>query len=243
MKPITKAALIHAVATAAYVALVGSFLFYGGKSGFGRSDTALIPVALLMLLVLSVAMVGVLLFGRPVLWCLDGRRKDVLALLVRTLVFFFALTVIAFAVLFSYSALNQEQFATRTVQLYYYSAEQDTDTSGNIACSRNGVVPVERDIPRTDTPIQDTIHLLLAGELSAEERARGISTEYPLEGFSLTGVSLKDGVLTLSFDDPNNKTVGGACRVGILWFQIEETTKQFAGVQQVRFLPEELFQP
>lgn len=130
------------------------------------------------------------------------------------------------------------------VSLYYYNPELDKDESGNIMCSRQGLVLVQRKIPVTQTPIQDTIRLLLRGELTNEERAQGISTEYPLEGFSLVGVpSFKDGILTLQFNDPNNKTVGGSCRVGILWFQIEATAKQFTGVQQVRFLPEELFQP
>ena len=131
----------------------------------------------------------------------------------------------------------------RLVKLYYYNQELDKDGIGNILCSRQGLVPVERKIPITQTPIQDTIKLLLSGELTDEERAQGIDTEYPLEGLSLKGASLNDGVLTLEFDDSNNKTVGGACRVGILWFQIEATAKQFTEIQQVRFLPEELFQP
>jgi len=132
---------------------------------------------------------------------------------------------------------------TRTVKLYYYNYELDRDEFGNAACSRNGLVAVERQISITKTPIQDTVKLLLLGELTEAERAQGIDTEYPLEGLSLKSTSLKDGVLTLEFDDPNNKTVGGSCRVGILWFQIEATAKQFPEVQQVRFLPEEIFQP
>ena len=60
---------------------------------------------------------------------------------------------------------------------------------------------------------------------------------------AIKGASLKDEVLTLEFNDPNGKTVGGSCRVGILWFQIEATAKQFPEVKEVRFLPEELFQP
>ncbi len=130
-----------------------------------------------------------------------------------------------------------------TVKLYYYNPELDRDESGNTACGKNGLVPVVRKIPITQTPIQDTIKLLLSGDLTNEERAQGINTEYPLKGFSLKGVLLKDEVLTLEFDDPDNKTVGGSCRVGILWFQIEATAKQFPEVQKVRFLPEELFQP
>jgi len=131
----------------------------------------------------------------------------------------------------------------KTIKLYYYNSELDRDESGNTACSRNGLVPVEREISITQTPIQDTIKLLLSGELTNEERVQGIDTEYPLEGLSLKGASLKDDVLTLEFGDSKNKTVGGSCRVEILWFQIEATAKQFPEVQQVRFLPKEIFQP
>jgi len=132
------------------------------------------------------------------------------------------------------------------VLLYYYNSEQDKDEEGNIKCSRDGLVPIEREIPLTKTPIQDTINLLLKGKenLTQEEINRGISTEYPLAGFSLTEVNLKEnGTLVLKFQDSLNKTSGGSCRVGILWFQIEETAKQFSDVKEVQFLPEELFQP
>lgn len=131
----------------------------------------------------------------------------------------------------------------RTVQLYYYNPAMDRDDSGNILCSRQGLVIVERQIPITKTPIQDTINLLLSGNLTATEKTAGITTEYPLEGLSLKGASLKDGALTLEFSDPSNKTVGGSCRVGVLWSQIEATAKQFPEVKEVRFLPEEMFQP
>lgn len=132
---------------------------------------------------------------------------------------------------------------TTTVKLYYYNPELDKDELGNTACSRNGLMAVERKIPITKTPIQDTIKLLLSGELTNKERAQGIDTEYPLDGFLLKEASLKNGVLTLRFDDPLNKSVGGSCRVGILWFQIEATAKQFPEVKEVHFLPEEIFQP
>lgn len=132
---------------------------------------------------------------------------------------------------------------TRLVELYYYNSELDQGEDGNILCSRKGLVAVERKIPLTITPIKDTINLLLKGELTDEEKASGITTEYPLSGLSLKNAVLDSGVLTLTFDDQNNKTVGGSCRVGVLWFQIEATAKQFSGVKKVQFLPEELFQP
>ncbi|OPL11954.1 MAG: hypothetical protein AVO34_01675 [Firmicutes bacterium ML8_F2] len=132
---------------------------------------------------------------------------------------------------------------TKIINLYYYNSELDKDESGNIMCSRKGLVSVNREVTVSKTPIQDAIKLLLSGELTNEERAQGIDTEYPLEGLSLKGASLKDGVLTLEFDDSKNKTVGGSCRTGILWFQIEATAKQFPEVKQVSSLPEDIFQP
>ena len=132
---------------------------------------------------------------------------------------------------------------SKTVKLFYYNQNLDKDGSGNIKCSKDGLAVVERNIPISQTPIQDTIMLLLKGELTAEEKSQGITTEFPLEGLSLKGASVKDGVLTIAFEDPNSKTVGGACRVSILWRQIEATAKQFPGIKQVTFMPEELFQP
>lgn len=136
---------------------------------------------------------------------------------------------------------NEEEM--RQVFLYYYNPDSDKDQEGNILCSRQGVMPLQREIPVTITPIQDTIKLLLEGNLTQEERNWGFDTEFPLDGFSLESVSLADGILTLEFNDSENKTVGGSCRVGVLWFQIELTAKQFPEVEEVRFLPEELFQP
>lgn len=129
------------------------------------------------------------------------------------------------------------------VQLYYYNPTKDTDETGNLLCSRQGLVAVDRQIVKTMTPIQDTIEELLRGQLTSQEKERGIVTEFPLPGVSLKGANLKEGVLTLELADPQHKTGGGSCRAGILWFQIEATAKQFAGVKKVQFKPEELFQP
>ncbi len=131
----------------------------------------------------------------------------------------------------------------RTIKLYYYNALKDKDAQGNIQCSSKGLVPVERKIPVTLSPIQDAVKLLLKGELTAAERAQGITTEYPLPGVELKSASLNQGALALAFSDPQNKTGGGSCRVAILWAQIEATAKQFSNVQTVSFTPEELFQP
>src|SRR4030042_257887 len=153
--------------------------------------------------------------------------------------------LIAAAAIFVFFLNNASETAPKeeTVQFYYYNPELDRDVSGNILCSRQGLVAVERRIPVTVTPIQDTIRLLIQGGLTREEKEIGISTEYPLDGFSLESASLNDGVLTLTFNDSNSRTSGGACRAGILWFQMEATALQFPEVKSVQFSPEYLFQP
>ncbi len=132
------------------------------------------------------------------------------------------------------------------IVLYYYDSDLDKDVSGYIQCSHAGLVPVARTLAASlagEALVRETIRQLITGNLTSEERVRGITTEYPLEGLQLMDVSLADGVATLTFSDPNNRTGGGACRAGVLWFQIEQTVLQFPGVTQVQFLPEELFQP
>lgn len=131
----------------------------------------------------------------------------------------------------------------RTVQIYHYDPDLDTDASGNIMCSDAGLVAVERTITEVQTPLTRSIELLLEGDLTAEEEAAGITTEFPLDGFSLESASITDGVATLEFADPNNSSSGGSCRAGILYTQIEATATQFDTVDSVQIIPEEILQP
>lgn len=133
--------------------------------------------------------------------------------------------------------------STRAVSLFYYNEERDKDASGNIRCSAEGLQAVTRNIEVTMTPIQDTVRLLLRGELTAQERASGISTEFPLQGVELASASVNGSVLTLNFNDPQGRTSGGSCRVSILAAQIQETARQFGQYSEVRLRPETLFQP
>lgn len=138
--------------------------------------------------------------------------------------------------------VSAPQDAHMAVTLYYYNPAQDQGPGG-VQCSRAGLVALERTIPATQTPLADSIRLLLRGELTQAERAQGVETEFPLPGVSLQSAAIVDGIATLTFDDPQNKTGGGACRVSILSAQIEATAMQFPSVTAVRLMPEELFQP
>ncbi|MBI2514688.1 hypothetical protein HYV91_00645 [Candidatus Wolfebacteria bacterium] len=98
---IIKNAFLHASTTALYVAAVASFLFYAPKVFEPqRADTVLIPIAMLLLFVFSAAITGVSIFGRPILWYLDGKKQEAISLLLYTLGFFLIITIIALSALF-----------------------------------------------------------------------------------------------------------------------------------------------
>lgn len=98
---IIKNALIDACATALYVAAIASFLFYAPKVfGPQRADTVLVPIVMLLLFVFSAAFTGVLIFGRPILWYLDGKKKEAVALLFYTLGCVLIIAIVALCALF-----------------------------------------------------------------------------------------------------------------------------------------------
>lgn len=139
---------------------------------------------------------------------------------------------------------NPDSVTERTVLLYYYNEANDTDATGNIKCSADGLVAVERTIGISESPMQDAVQLLLTGHLTPDETAAGVTTEFPLPGLTLEGVTVGDDeVLILQFLDPESTTTGGSCRTNILWQQIQATATQFDTINQVRFAPEDLFQP
>jgi spore germination protein GerM len=139
---------------------------------------------------------------------------------------------------------QEEGVATTSVMLYYYNQKKDTDSTGNVLCSEQGLQSVTRVVPTSQTPLKDTLDLLLKGQLTPLDKQNGISTELPLEGVFIQSIALgDDGVLLIDLRDPLRKTVGGSCRTGILARQITSTAKQFKAVKQVEFVSSEVFQP
>lgn len=127
----------------------------------------------------------------------------------------------------------------RNVQLFYYNTTLDP----KIDCMSEAVVPVNRQIPITKTPIQDTVRLLIEGKVTEKEKTEGFGTEFPHLEFKLLGATLKDGILTLDFPEIPTFTSGGSCRVGLLRAEIEKTAKQFPEVREVRYTKLGMFQP
>jgi len=84
MKPILKYSLINSLETAIYVIAVASFMYYAQIERAESNITVFIPIAMLLLFVFSAAFTSILVFGRPVMWYLDGKKKDALSLLAHT---------------------------------------------------------------------------------------------------------------------------------------------------------------
>ncbi|MFY9493442.1 MAG: hypothetical protein WAP55_03135 [Minisyncoccia bacterium] len=101
---ITKYAVGHALLTMLYIVLISSFLFYVPRTfNFDKTDTVFAPILMLSLLVFSASVVGSLIFARPILWCLDGQKKEAVRLLVYTLLAFFIITAAISVVFFTKS--------------------------------------------------------------------------------------------------------------------------------------------
>jgi hypothetical protein len=95
---IIKNAILNAALTAIYIALVAWFIFYVPRS-LQSPDTFLVPMIMLSLFVFSAALTGSLVFGRPVLWYLDGKKKEAVLLLVYTLTMLLIIIFAAFLLL------------------------------------------------------------------------------------------------------------------------------------------------
>lgn len=85
--------LVSAVLAAVYVSLV-ALLMSNGESIFGKEDGFLVPFFMLLLFVLSAAVMGSLVFGRPVMMYIDGKKKEAVKLLAGTIGWIFVVIVV-----------------------------------------------------------------------------------------------------------------------------------------------------
>ena len=99
MNIIIKTATINAALMALYVSAISSFLFYIPKIFDNtKPDTVLAPIMMLSLLVFSAALVGALIFGKPILCYLDGKKKEAVSFLFYTLGVFLIITIVVMCV-------------------------------------------------------------------------------------------------------------------------------------------------
>lgn len=97
-KKILKQAFLFALGEGIYISLVALFLFTVGKMFGDKPEPAIIaPIAFLLLFVISAAISGALILGKPVMLYLDGQKKEALQLFSFTLIWLFVFLVIAFS--------------------------------------------------------------------------------------------------------------------------------------------------
>lgn len=98
-----KYSLIHAFLATAYIFCVVAFISCADKVIKIDNIPFFGPVIILLLLVLSVTIMGVLIFGKPALLYLDNQKKDALTLLFSTvgwLAIFLFILIILFVLIF-----------------------------------------------------------------------------------------------------------------------------------------------
>lgn len=77
-------ALAQAVGVVFYIAVV-AVIMINGEQIFGRAPKFIGTIAFLMLFVISAAMMAVLIFGRAVMKCFDGEKKEAIQLVGATI--------------------------------------------------------------------------------------------------------------------------------------------------------------
>ena len=98
-KKIIKHAFLLALGEGVYIILV-ALLMFGIQKLFGaKPDPVIIaPIAFLLLFVISAAISGALILGRPVMLYLDGQKKDALQLFGFILAWLILFLVVAFII-------------------------------------------------------------------------------------------------------------------------------------------------
>lgn len=92
------AAILDSLGTAIYVFLVSLIMNHGSKL-FGEKDSAITPVAVLLLFVFSALVTSGLILGRPIMLYLDGQKKEGIKLLFYTGLSLFVLLVLTFSIM------------------------------------------------------------------------------------------------------------------------------------------------
>lgn len=79
-------AFLHTFLAAGYVAVVARIMS-NAKYILGPMPEFVLATAFLLLFVTSAAVMGAIVFGRPILWYLAGRKKEAVQLAVGTIAF------------------------------------------------------------------------------------------------------------------------------------------------------------
>lgn len=98
-KKLIRTAFLCALGEVIYVSLVATVMFIVGKLFGDKPDPDIIaPIAFLLLFVISAAVSGALILGKPVMLYLDGQKQDALKLFGLTIGWLVLFLFIAFSI-------------------------------------------------------------------------------------------------------------------------------------------------
>lgn len=103
VKIITRA-FIDGLGTVMYIILVAAFMF-SIQDIAPKEDTIFVIASVLLLFVCSAAITGFLVFGKPVMLYIDGKKRESIRLLGYTVGIIFFITLLIFTFLILYNNL------------------------------------------------------------------------------------------------------------------------------------------
>lgn len=95
MNKLISRSFLNALGTVVYISFVSLVMSQGNKI-FGEKDTAITPIAALTLFVLSAAVTGGLVVGKPLLMYLENQKSEAVKLFVYTVCWLGIFTLILF---------------------------------------------------------------------------------------------------------------------------------------------------
>lgn len=97
----TRNPLINALSASTYIFLVVSVMNFITQPLKNKPDTFFAPITVLFVLTLSVAIMAFLFFYQPLMFFIDGKKKEAVNLFVRTVGIFAGFTFVVLILLYS----------------------------------------------------------------------------------------------------------------------------------------------
>lgn len=98
-KKIIKQSIAFAVCAILYITLIVTLLDWAGKTFVSEDKILLQPIGFLLLLVVSAATMGMLIFGKPLMLYMDGKKREALGMVISTIVSLATCTILVFTTL------------------------------------------------------------------------------------------------------------------------------------------------
>lgn len=93
-----KQGILYALGVFIYTSVI-AWLLFNGEKVFGKATNFMMPAAMLLLFVISAAITGLLVLGKPVMLYLNDSKKEAIKLLVYTIGSLLIITLFVFSIL------------------------------------------------------------------------------------------------------------------------------------------------